>query len=275
MLKNTIQWLLTKEKQMDNTVKSFEEISTVLGKSVDAFIKIIGYIRVNYVMDEYFDGKDELKFRRSGKTLVTFYIKDGMFTVLLIFGKDERTKFENETKKYSKYINDYYKNSKNFHDGKWMFIDIVDDKYTDDIIALINIKKKLNRKEGNFDIASLGKCGNRCDLCLLFVENNKDEKNGRFEFQKGDWKCYHSDDEGNQMDYSKIICTGCHSDCGVVKCVTEKGFKNCIECDYQKCAIKENNFTNPGRCNIGLSADDVTKFIMPYWGKERFEKMRL
>ena len=116
-----------KGETMETTVKSFEEISIVLGKSVDAFIKIIGKIRVNYIMDEIFDGNNELKFRRSGKTLVTFYIKDGMFTVLIIFGKEERIKFENEYNNFSKYISDYYKKSKTFHDGKWMFIDIMDD----------------------------------------------------------------------------------------------------------------------------------------------------
>ncbi|GHU21690.1 hypothetical protein FACS1894172_21270 [Spirochaetia bacterium] len=103
---------------METILKSFEELSTVLGKSVDVFIKIIGKIRVNYIMDEIFDGNNELKFRRSGKTLVTFYIKDGMFTVLIIFGKEERIKFENGYNNFSKYINDYYKNNKTYHDGK-------------------------------------------------------------------------------------------------------------------------------------------------------------
>ena len=95
---------------MENKVKNFGEVEAVLGKSIDAFTKIVGNIRVNYIMDEFFDGKDELKFRRSGKTLVTIYLKDGMFTVLVIFGKEERNKFENDHKKFSKYINDYYKN---------------------------------------------------------------------------------------------------------------------------------------------------------------------
>ena len=36
-----------------------------------AFEQIVGFIRSNYVMDEFFDGKNEIKFRRSGKTLVT------------------------------------------------------------------------------------------------------------------------------------------------------------------------------------------------------------
>ena len=132
---------------MENTIISFNEISTLLGESRDAFVKIIGNIRVNYIIDEYFEGKKELKFRRNGKTLVTFYFNEGVFTVLIIFGKKERAKFENENKKFSKYIIDHYKRSKTYHDGKWMFIDIADDKYTDDIIGLIQIKKKPNRKK--------------------------------------------------------------------------------------------------------------------------------
>ena len=73
---------------MDLPVKSFEEIEPILGKASEAFIKLMGFVRVNYIMDEFWDGKNELKFRRSGKTLITIYIKDNTFTVFIIFGKE-------------------------------------------------------------------------------------------------------------------------------------------------------------------------------------------
>lgn len=52
---------------MENAVRNFDAIKTVLDKSADAFIKIVESIRVNYFMDEFFNGNNELKFRRSGK----------------------------------------------------------------------------------------------------------------------------------------------------------------------------------------------------------------
>jgi len=260
---------------MENLVKNFGEVEAILGKSIEAFVIIVGNIRINYIMDEYFDGKNELKFRRSGKTLVTIYLKDGMFTVLVIFGKEERIKFENDHKKFSKYINDHYKNSKTYHDGKWMFIDISDNKYIDDIIELIRIKKKPNRKKEDLTKANISKCGNRCDLCLLFIENNNNGKQGRFEFQERDFKCYGGEEGDKKEEHPSHICNGCRSNCEILICLSKKGFDSCMDCDYHNCNVKEHNFTNPGRCNIGLSAEDVEKMILPYWGKERFDQMKL
>jgi len=132
---------------MEKQLKSFEEVKVLLKNSTAAWDRIIEYIRTNYVVDELWDGKDELKFRRSGRTLATFYIKDGFFTALIIFGKKEREKFEESGDMFSDYINGFYTNSKTYHDGKWMFIDVVDTVHAADIIGLINIKKKPNNKK--------------------------------------------------------------------------------------------------------------------------------
>jgi hypothetical protein len=137
---------------VEPTLKSFDDVEVVLGKSIGAFEKIVEYIRTSYDMEEVFtiydrkDGKNELKFRKSGKTLVTFYIKEKLFTVLIIFGKNEREIFEIEQVKYSEYIMDCYTNTKTYHDGKWIFIDVKGKKYINDIIELLNIKKKPNKK---------------------------------------------------------------------------------------------------------------------------------
>lgn len=68
-------------------IKPFSEVEAILKSSTQAWIDIIGYIRTSYVMDEFYDGKNELKFRKSGKTLVTFYLYDSYFTILIIYGK--------------------------------------------------------------------------------------------------------------------------------------------------------------------------------------------
>ena len=47
---------------------------------------------------------------------------------------------------FSKYICDYYDNSKNYHDGKWMYIDVTDLEQLEEVKRLIQIKKKPNRK---------------------------------------------------------------------------------------------------------------------------------
>lgn len=70
-----------------------EKITELLGNAKTAWDHYLAAIRNDYEMDELWDG-NELKFRRGGKTLVTLYIKEGFFTVLVIFGKAEREKFE-------------------------------------------------------------------------------------------------------------------------------------------------------------------------------------
>jgi len=254
-------------------IKPFNEVERVLNNSASAWIKLVGYIRTNYIMDERWNDKDELKFKRSGKTLATFYVRDGYFLLLLIFGKQERAVFEEMKSQFPEYILNYYDSSKTFHDGKWMFIEVHNEEVVDPLIKMLNIKKKPNRKKEDLLRASLGKCGNRCDLCLLYEKNNIYEK-GNLIFQKGDCRCYHSAKPEDEGDYSDFICKGCHDDCEVVKCVILSDYQSCIECDYNNCKIDLNNFTNPGRCNLGISADDIEKYILPYCGKERFEKMK-
>jgi hypothetical protein len=254
-------------------IKPFSEVKSMLKSATQAWVDIVGYIRTHYVMDELFDGKNELKFRRSGKTLVTFYIREGYFTILIIYGKKERALFEERQAEFPQYLTDYYKNSKTFHDGKWMFIDVYDESLSEALIHMLQIKKKPNRQPEDLSQAVLGKCGNRCDLCLLNEKNNIKEK-GNLLFQQGDCRCYHSAKPEDERDYSQIICKGCYDDCAVVKCVKAKQYNSCIECDYRNCNVDTNNFTNPGECNLGLSNEDLERFVLPYCGKERFQKMQ-
>ena len=107
---------------------------------------LVGSLRSLYIMDELWDDKSEFKFRRSGKTLVTLYLKPDKVTALVIFGKAEREKFDLCHDDFSTYIQGYYDNSKTFHDGKWMFIDVSDLATAQEIIGLVAIKKKPNRK---------------------------------------------------------------------------------------------------------------------------------
>lgn len=252
-------------------VKAREELDPILGKSGDVWTQLFSFIRMNYVLDEFWDGKDELKFKRSGKTFATFYVHEGYFTLLIIFGKKERSIFEERQAEFPQYIVDFYHASKTYHDGKWMFFDVYDDSYIDSFIELLKIKKKPNRRTEDLSIALLGTCGNRCDKCLLYFKNSAD--GGNLIFQEGDWKCYHKEGEP-AVDYSNIHCKGCRDSCNVSKCAASRGYQSCIECNYENCNVDGNNFTIPGRCNIGISNEDVERFILPYCGKERFDEAK-
>ena len=132
------------------------------------------FMRGKYRLDEIGDGKDELKFKQGQKTIVTIYIREDKFTFLIIFGKKERECFEMQKSEFSKYVCDYYDNSKTYHDGKWMFIDVNTLKQLQEVKKLILIKKKPNRKPFPKENALYSKCGQRCDLCVHYVYTSEE-----------------------------------------------------------------------------------------------------
>jgi hypothetical protein len=142
---------------MPSEIKPYAEIAPILGVSKAVWEKLVGYIRVYYIMDELWTaGKDtgklrayrnELKFRRGGKTLVTLYVREGFFKVVVVLGKDERVKYEERQAEFSDTICKIYDDTHTYHDGKWLGIDVFDDTLHDDIIRLLHIKRKPSRKE--------------------------------------------------------------------------------------------------------------------------------
>ncbi|MDR2505350.1 MAG: DUF3788 domain-containing protein [Oscillospiraceae bacterium] len=138
---------------MSSTIKSHEEASSLLGDSISAWETLVGYIRANYAMDEHwFEGKpdsnyrNELKFRRGGKTLVTLCAREGFFNVVIILGKAERAKFEEQQTAFSDSIRKLYADTETYHDGKWLLIGVQDSSVTEDIVHLLHIKRKPSRK---------------------------------------------------------------------------------------------------------------------------------
>ncbi len=181
--------------------------------------------------------------------------------------------FEERQNEFPPPILEYYQNSKTYHDGKWMFIDVHHGELVKPLIQMIALKKKPNRKKEELSRIVMGKCGNRCDACLLHESNNTTAK-GNLIFQQGDCRCYHSANPEDETDYSAEICKGCHDDCEAAKCTDSRGHQSCIECNYHECIITTNNFINSGRCNLGLTYEELEQFVLPYCGKERFDKIK-
>ena len=63
----------------------FDKLDELLAETAPVLSELVGRIRMEYAVDEVFDGKDEVKFRRGGKTLATLYLHEGYFTFLIIF----------------------------------------------------------------------------------------------------------------------------------------------------------------------------------------------
>ncbi len=90
--------------------------------------------------------KYEYKYRRGGKTLCALYAKENCVGFMVILGKDERLKFEEERGNYSKEVQKVYDETQTYHDGKWLMFEPTDTALFDDFIRLLRIKRKPNRK---------------------------------------------------------------------------------------------------------------------------------
>lgn len=113
--------------------------------------KLCSAIEEKYDMERLWDkgGKAweyEYKYRRGGKNLCALYARESCIGFMIIFGKDEREKFENERHKYSETVQETYDEAKTYRDGKWVMFKPVDTIIIKDFIDLLKIKRKPNRK---------------------------------------------------------------------------------------------------------------------------------
>jgi hypothetical protein len=133
-------------------IPTSEELKKLLGADkYNAWTAACALVDSLYEMDILWNtgGKAwmyEYKYRRGGKTLCALYARENGFGLLIIFGKAEREKFENEQSAYSPIIQNIYHSSTTYHDGKWMMIEEPGLTLLDDIKKLLQIKRKPNRK---------------------------------------------------------------------------------------------------------------------------------
>ena len=130
-----------------------EQMTALVGKSLyeEVWKKLCALIEEQYDMDRLWNngGKAwtyEYKYRRGGKTLCALYARKNCVGFMIILGKEERLRFENERETYSEEVQSIYEGAKTYHDGKWMMFTPTDTSLFDDFIRLLRIKRKPNRK---------------------------------------------------------------------------------------------------------------------------------
>ncbi|WP_459481397.1 DUF3788 domain-containing protein [Clostridium saccharoperbutylacetonicum] len=133
-------------------VPTSEELATLIGKPLfEVWTSLCNMIDQKYDMEHLWNdgGKAwqyEYKYRRGGKTLCALYAKENCFGFMVIFGKNEREKFEEDKQNYSIEVQKIYNEAKTYHDGKWMMFELTDTSLITDIDKLLFIKRKPNKK---------------------------------------------------------------------------------------------------------------------------------
>lgn len=91
----------------------------------------------------------EYKCRRGGKTLCTFYAREGEAVLLITYGKVEREKFETIRADLSPSLLSIYDETAVLHDGKWLWLPLDEKLQLQDVMAMLKIKRKPNRKKAD------------------------------------------------------------------------------------------------------------------------------
>jgi len=148
---------------MSRSVKPYEQVKTMLGSANSAWEKLLGHIRYHYVVDEkWVEGKpthkhyNNLFVRRGGKSFIGLSIREGYFYATVTLGKNEREKFDAQRETFSEAVCKQYDKTETLHDGKWLGFEVSDESLIDDILRLLQIKCKPNRK---IVPESMEKCG--------------------------------------------------------------------------------------------------------------------
>lgn len=129
-----------------------EEIVALIGRQLfDVWTKLCDLIESKYDLERLWNsgGKKwtyEYKYRKGGKSLCALYAKENVFGFMVIFGKNERAKFEASRNDYSLEVQKIYDESTTYHDGKWMMFKLTDTSLFSDMEKLLLIKRKPNKK---------------------------------------------------------------------------------------------------------------------------------
>ena len=246
----------------------------------NSFTELLGNIRIHYSLDESWDGSTNIYF--SKEKINIFEIFASSHELLLrcndIHHDIKEALINNEAFKNSEIICKYNE------DICQMVFSINNNTSMNKLFEFIHFMKPVER---TFDLSNvdmneiiIGRCGNLCSSCLMHGSKNV-YSDGRKEYQVRDHDCFHY--EGKPIvDYHGLICLGCkrrnNQNCSTIKCLEDKKLDTCFECDYNNCINMDTHIGDfdPGRtCNIGVTAEDIEKVILPYCCKQRYSSNKL
>ena len=227
--------------------------------------QIMVFMRGKYRLDEV-AGKwynaPCLRFRQSGKTLVTFVLYPDHIGVQIVLGKAEQAKFEASRHEFPEHIQALYDNEPALHDGRWLMLPVKDKKDWETAQKLILLKKKPNRKPFPRESAVYSQCGQRCDLCIHYTGTTDEQRALMKPHLNAMW---------GENSWS-MRCGGCESDacyckddpCPAKACAAEKGLAQCKDCSVFPC-LKATTADHRSMLRAeSHHADEITWAILPY-----------
>jgi len=130
-----------------------QDIIDYLGEgAAGAWNDVVSFLEDNYNFEpETIYGGQKygwvVRYRRSGKTLCALYPERGAFTILIVLGKKEVEQALVGLPEFNPGVADTISNAKQYHDGRWLWIRVLNKDDTDDVKRLVQIKKRPQKKK--------------------------------------------------------------------------------------------------------------------------------
>ena len=140
----------THQRMFDRTREPTEtDIFTFISDAdaIRAWKQIQEYLEIHYDLSKeilYYGDKYGwlVRYRKSGRTIVSLFPEKQSFSFLIVYGKKEIEKFAAQAADFLLSIVDIFRNTPKLHDGKWLWIRIIDASLFEDLKRLIAIKRK-------------------------------------------------------------------------------------------------------------------------------------
>jgi hypothetical protein len=139
------------QKMMDGTHAPVEkEITDFIGEPAKgAWVRLRRFLKENYdiVPEMIFDRKNgwDVRYRKGGKTLVTLTPEKGAVRILIVLGREESEKALSLQTELSPTMRGFIENTKQLHDGRWLWIRLYQTTDAEDIEKLLLIKRRLKK----------------------------------------------------------------------------------------------------------------------------------
>lgn len=140
------------QRMMDGTrTPTEQEITDFIGEPAKgAWARLRDFLKQNYdiVPEMIFDKKQgwDIRYRKSGRTLITLTPEKGAVRILIVLGREESEKVLSMKNELSSKMLRFIENTKQLHDGRWLWIRLFQTKEAEDVERLVLMKRKPKKR---------------------------------------------------------------------------------------------------------------------------------
>ena len=130
---------------------SLKDILNFIGETGarEAWMETTKFLEENYDIspEMIFDRKQgwDVRYRKSGKTLITLTPEKGAVRVLMVLGREESEKAHLMKNELSPKMFKLIEDTKQLHDGRWLWIRLLDTNDAEDVKKLLPIKRRTKK----------------------------------------------------------------------------------------------------------------------------------